>query len=532
MMEESLFLKFCKYVDKTIFSKENVGETVAFIVDQTFIDDFCKEAGVKEDVLLSEVRARHYSVYSRNDILSIKGIIAIQLYAATKRDDSDEMTERNYRDRFVQLLKWTLKDFNTWMEDNQEKCWNRLYDWCDKNDFRIAKCEFKTGSGRFVQFPLQQAARIFTQKDLKYIAYYFVKNNLQPGEDIQEEDFWRILSKKGLSLYIKTNHGRKLMGNEEYAQDAPRQVYNYYLKWDGSYINPITEKTKRLNAEKFFLYLKGDFSSVDVRDERMNLEQRIELNNSLRSSLEQYYRFKRPCCIIFHKNDIYDDYWEETRYLEKEEEGLALIIDEPIFQWHSVTRTHPEFCNSKLIFSYGYGKIKIYQFSFSDSDQLSNYFSTEKLFSLDGGLKIGRMKFMRGGAPILRLFTRTAFYIDGERLDKNLEGGGLNLNYLPIGKHTIKIPNSRKVEFEILEPISGRTKWSLDFNRWIFDMSKGLWSSDKCEDGIVGLDFSLIKMATFGCEHSESDITRWARFHLSGQCAENENNIAIKLLSK
>lgn len=105
MMEESLFLKFCKYVDKTIFSKENVGETVAFIVDQTFIDDFCKEAGVKEDVLLSEVRARHYSVYSRNDILSIKGIIAIQLYAATKRDDSDEMTERNYRDRFVQLLK-------------------------------------------------------------------------------------------------------------------------------------------------------------------------------------------------------------------------------------------------------------------------------------------------------------------------------------------------------------------------------------------------------------------------------------------
>lgn len=531
-MEESLFLKFCKYVDKTIFSKENVGETVAFIVDQTFIDDFCKEAGVKEDVLLSEVRARHYSVYSRNDILSIKGIIAIQLYAATKRDDSDEMTERNYRDRFVQLLKWTLKDFNTWMEDNQEKCWNRLYDWCDKNDFRIAKCEFKTGSGRFVQFPLQQAARIFTQKDLKYIAYYFVKNNLQPGEDIQEEDFWRILSKKGLSLYIKTNHGRKLMGNEEYAQDAPRQVYNYYLKWDGSYINPITEKTKRLNAEKFFLYLKGDFSSVDVRDERMNLEQRIELNNSLRSSLEQYYKFKRPCCIIFHKNDIYDDYWEETRYLEKEEEGLALIIDEPIFQWHSVTRTHPEFCNSKLIFSYGYGKIKIYQFSFPDSDQLSNYFSTEKLFSLDGGLKIGRMKFMRGGAPILRLFTRTAFYIDGERLDKNLEKGGLNLNYLPIGKHTIKIPNSRKVEFEILEPISGRTEWSLDFNRWIFDMSKRRWSSDKCEDGIVGLDFSLIKMATFGCEHSESDITRWARFHLSGQCAENENNIAIKLLSK
>ena len=391
MMEESLFLKFCKYVDKTIFSKENVGETVAFIVDQTFIDDFCKEAGVKEDVLLSDVRTRHYSVNSCNDILSIKGIIAIQLYAATKRDDSQEMTERNYRDRFDQLLKWELKDFNTWMEDNQEKCWNRLYDWCDKNDFRIAKCEFKTGSGRFVQFPLQQAARIFTLKDLKHIAYYFVENNLQPGEDIQEEDFWRILSKTDLPSYVKTNHGRKLMENGEYAQDAPRQVYNYYLKWDGSYINPITENTTRLNAEKFFLYLKGDFSSVDVRDERMNLEQRIELNNSLRSSLEQYYRFKRPYCIIFHKNDIYDNYWEETRYLEKEEEGLALIIDEPISQSSSVIydRAYPEFCNSKLIFSHG--KIRTYQFSFTD--QLSEYFSLEKSFSLEGGLRIGRMQF-------------------------------------------------------------------------------------------------------------------------------------------
>ncbi len=531
-MEESLFQKFCKYVDKTIFSKESVGETVAFIVDQTFIDDFCKEAGVKEDVLLSEVRTRHYSVYSCNDILSIKGIIALQLYAATKRDDSHKMTERNYRDRLNQLLDWNIGDLQKWMEDNQEKCWNRLYNWCDKNDFRIAKCELKMGWGRYIQFPIQQAARIFTQKDLKYIAYYFVKNNIQPGEDIQEEDFWRILSKKDLSSYIKTNHGHKLMENEEYAQDAPRQVYNYYLKWDGTYISPTTENTKSLNAEKCFLYLKGDFSSIDIRDERMNLESRIEINDSLRSSLDPYYWFKRHGCIIFHKDDTYDDYWEETRYLGKEEEGLALIIDEPISESPSVTyyKRNAEFRDSKLIFSHG--KIRIYQFSFSDSDLLSNYFSTERRFSLDGGLKIGRMKFMHGGAPILCLFTNTVFYIDGERHNKNLVGGYLNLNYLPIGKHTIKIPNSRKVEFEILEPVSDQTDWGPDFNMWAFDRKEGLWSSNRRTEGIVGLDFSLIKMVEQCSENAESDITRWARFHLSGQCAEKENNIAIKLLSK
>ncbi len=533
-MEESLFQKFCKYVDKTIFSKENVGENVAFIVDQTFIDDFCKEAGVEEDVLLSDVRTRHYSVHSSNDILSIKGIIAIQLYAATKREDSGGITANDYRDRLIQLLKWNLKDLNIWMRDNQEKCWSALYSWCDSHDFKISKCEFKRGyNKRYVQFPLQQAARIFTLKDLKHIAYYFVKNNLLPGEDIQEDDFWRILSKNDIPSYVKTNHGRKLMENVEYAQDAPRQVYNYYLKWDGSYINPKAnsyEDTKRLNAEKFFLYLKGDFASVDVRDERMNPEHRIELNNSLRSSLEPYYRFKRPCCIIFHKNDIYEDYWEETRYLEKEEEGLALIIDEPTSRTSSVIydKSFTEFSDSKLIFSYG--KIRIYQFSFAD--QLSKYFSLEKSFSLEGGLRIGRMQFLRGGAPILRLLTNTVFYIDGERPDKNIEGGCLNLNYLQIGKHTIKVPNSRKVEFEILEPVSGQIDWSPDFNRWAFDRTEGLWSSDRRTEGIVGLDFSLIKMVVQSSEDAESDITRWARFHLTGQRTENENNIAIKILSQ
>ena len=39
-MAVSLFTQFCEYVDKTIFPKENGGETVAFIVDQAFIHYF------------------------------------------------------------------------------------------------------------------------------------------------------------------------------------------------------------------------------------------------------------------------------------------------------------------------------------------------------------------------------------------------------------------------------------------------------------------------------------------------------------
>ena len=55
-MALTLFKKFCEYVNDTIFSKENVGDTLAFIVDQAFIDDFCKVAGVTEEELLKEIR--------------------------------------------------------------------------------------------------------------------------------------------------------------------------------------------------------------------------------------------------------------------------------------------------------------------------------------------------------------------------------------------------------------------------------------------------------------------------------------------
>ncbi len=529
-MTLTLFQKFCEYVDNTIFSKENVGDTLAFIVDQAFIDDFCKVARVTEEVLLSEIRRgldRHYSL---DDILSIKGIIAIQLYAATKREDSGEITEKNYRERLSQLLNWNLSDLQTWMRDNQEKFWRALYSWCDRNDFKIDKCELKTGVGRYVQFPVQQAARAFTQEDLKHIAYYFFLSHIQPGEDLAEKDFWRILSKMELKNYILTSHGRRLMENTEYAQDAPRQVYNYYLRWDGSYMAPNSGTTKREEAEKHFLYLKGDFSVIDVRDERMNRETRIGINDPLSTSLKPYYRFKRPCCIIFRRNDTYDDYWEETRYLEKEEEGLALIINEPVSTTASVThyKQFNEFRNSKLLHSSGW--IKIYRFVYSDL--LTDYFSLGKPFSLEGGLKIGRMQFLLGGAPMLHLFTDTPFYIDGERLDMKPKNGFVSLNCLSAGRHSVKIPNSRKVEFEIFGPETHSVDWDSSYNKWSFGRREGRWSSDRCEEGIVGLDFSSIKMAAKDDGHAEPEITRWAQFHLTGRTTDNENNIAIKILSR
>ena len=113
-MAVSLFTQFCEYVDETIFPKENGGETVAFIVDQAFIDDFCKKYETSEKLLLREVRLNLFRTQYPSH-LHIKGILAIQLYAATKREDSGGITEKNYRDRLSQVLDWDIQDLQAWM---------------------------------------------------------------------------------------------------------------------------------------------------------------------------------------------------------------------------------------------------------------------------------------------------------------------------------------------------------------------------------------------------------------------------------
>lgn len=108
-MAVSLFTQFCEYVDETIFPKENGGETVAFIVDQAFIDDFCKKYETSEKLLLREVRLNLFRTQYPSH-LHIKEILAIQLYAATKREDSGGITEKNYRNHLSQVLDWDIQD--------------------------------------------------------------------------------------------------------------------------------------------------------------------------------------------------------------------------------------------------------------------------------------------------------------------------------------------------------------------------------------------------------------------------------------
>ena len=168
---------------------------------------------------------------SKENHLHVKGVLAIQLYAATKREDTGEISSSNYRERLSQILNLDIyQELKPWMETNQDNFWEAFYSWCRKNDFQIVEYRPNPGPWRHVQYLVQQASRVFTQKDLKTIANYFVKHNPQPGEDISEHDFWKIFWKKSLPNYVYTSHhGRQLVENQDYLPDAYKQVYNFYF---------------------------------------------------------------------------------------------------------------------------------------------------------------------------------------------------------------------------------------------------------------------------------------------------------------
>ena len=51
----NIFREFCKFVDERIFPEENAGTYVAFVVDQTFVDEFCKLHSLTEETLMDAV---------------------------------------------------------------------------------------------------------------------------------------------------------------------------------------------------------------------------------------------------------------------------------------------------------------------------------------------------------------------------------------------------------------------------------------------------------------------------------------------
>lgn len=485
-----------------------MGSVVAFVVDQTYIDRFCIQAKVSEFDLMKSVKSSLWTSYYSPKITQVKGILAIQLYAASKRANSNGITTKNYRDRLVQVLDWDIDRLQEWMVNNQDKYWKTLYEWCDHQGFIIAKSYPKFGAGRYVQYPVQQAERVFTEEELLYLACSFNDYNLKPGEDIDEKSFWKIVSKVRLSRYANNYHARNILNSYDYCADGYVQIYNYYLRWDGTFKSLYSAKNSKTSAIKYDLYLDGGYKFFDVRDEDFKRISRIDINNFNIQELQKYYTFKREGFILLKKNDIYDNYWEETRYLQDEELGLAI-------QFRNLSNKryiygNPVFQNSKIEI-----------FEVNPKNASSGLYTETRYYSLEGGLKIARRKYLIGSAPLLLVNKRTKFWIDGVTNETTKDENVFTLP-LDLGHHYIKFPNQPKIEFDIVDAKPIEHDWKEKYNKWHIVRDNDIWQSELVDIGIVGLNFSSMLSKK---EEVSNVLSEWAKYHVLNKLPKNKNKV-------
>lgn len=523
-MQIDVFRSFCNYVDESIFSKENMGAYVAFVIDQTFIDNFCRMNYTTEEELMSSVRSHHWRCHY--DHMDAKGFIAVQLFAASKRANSGGLTAKDYYGRLSQITGLTVDYLSkTWMPKNQDTIWSLLYNWCDKNYYKITKCERRDGPYCHVQYPLTLAKRVFTEEDLLYIAKIFVDKKLLPKEDITQTDFWKIINRHSLYRYFATHHAIDVVNNSMSEDDYMSQIYNYFLRWDGRY--KFHEKIVHVNStlNELYVYITEDLTTLELRDENLKLLHDYSTNLIKYTDIKSHIPFKREGVLLFKHDDIYENRWRETRYIEAEnndyskESGMYAIVI--CFKNTSKYEYKLRYCD--ILFENNYLIIcKI-----TRSILTEDFFTQKRTYELYGGLKIGRCAYLKGATPILRLHKPSMAWIDGKAIGDKAVEGDYSLNYLEVGSHTIKLPNTKKITFDIVDASANLSEWQDDYNKWQIEKQPAIWQSEKRERGIVGLDFSCISETYEILETSTAK--RWAYAVALEKYYNNENNIAINI---
>lgn len=511
-----IFTQFCKYVDEKIFSVENQGEVVAFIVDQTFINDFCKKIHITEAELM--VSAKHLRYFVARDPLYARGMIAIQVFAATKRANSDGFTENNYNDRLADLLFIDYGELERWYSDYQDEMWRTYYNWCHANNFIVSKelSPKPYQKGRYVQYPLQEALRVFTTEALLNFARAFVDHGLTPEEDVSFKTFWEIITWHALASYLDSNNASRIYYDSSLRDDAKQQIYNFFLRWDGEYrVANYSVVNAKAPSHGNDLYLTHDYENVEVRNDKGKLIQSFSIESLRYKTLtkkEYHIPIRRKGIFIFQWDPVYQ-IWQETLCIEEGNNGVALVFP-------SEAPKSFLFYNCETVVYRPH--LRVYQLT----KKTAPVFYTEKRTCyLEGGLKIGRSQYLVGAAPFLVREKREAVRIDKE-LPRSKDTK-LNLNYLGDGSHTVSVPGRKPIRFELINPTLMNPEWSDAFSQWNIQKKEAIWRTEPINDGVSGMNFSTICQSEI--EDEDSPSKAWAKVY-GGQNPQS-NNIVIRTLT-
>lgn len=517
----SLYKSFSKYVIETFLTDDKKFEYVSLIIDEQFIENAATKIKVTPKELIESLRADLYSEYPKvvSDINFVLATISLQLYAASICEKDGECSANAYNPRLCEILNCNTAYLQSWYRNNQTSIWMAFYKWCRSQNFQVRECLPRNYKNKYVQYPLELAKYLLNREDLKYIASQFKGCGLEPDEDIYYSDFWKVLNVKRdfreLNNHIKKVFDAAYIDTNKY-DIVKSQIYNYYLVWDGEYIDPDEQRIQKVKFKEFYnLHLsdKDDNYRIDIRKDDDSRIDCFKIDLKLIQKLKDYYSFKREGLIIFQKCSYGDlNYWDETRFIEKKDSmGIAMVFD-------NSQRTR--FYNAKILFQIQ--NIVLYKFKYGELT--SNFYSDdEKSYMLLDGLKVSRNTYLIGGDPIWRINKDCEYLINGKT--HSITKGDHILD-LAEGDYVVKFPKSREVKIKIIAPREKTVGWTDKQSYWEINRKDSIWKPSVVDVGIIGLNFACYLKTT----KTQLSLLNWVRLHQGGTI-KSTSNITLKLLN-
>lgn len=508
-----------RYTIDTFFADDKRGDVVFPIIDEYFMARFCKVNGCSISDFFGSIQ-RSYRIYyisASSRIEEILGLIAIQLYAASKMETSDGFSSSNFRDRICaeDVLNLNLKEWQQWAVGNQDGIWRKYYQWCDKKSFVIVnKCEPRDGKDRYVQYPKVHASLILNRQDLKSIAYNFVEKGLSPNEDLTEKEFWSLIGKQHEKYYYSNRATRIINSDRDMANE---QIYQYFLLWKGEYLTPFCygsgtkEKTKKAQYSINLYHGDNDEWFIDIMGiENGNLIKEVQLtaNQSL-EFLKPYYTLKQTNVIVFQKDPDYDSLWNETRYVE-DYDSEALLLE-------YIGEYGARYSGRHVIASIG--RFRIVRIN---PESYGKFYGEKRPYSIVGGLKVNPGTYIVGAPPLLITKKAMIFWIDGKRFD-TLDEEETHILHLDIGVHQIKVRGYKAKEICMVDINAEINPWK-DNPRWSLTRHRPCcWQITDAGD-VIGMDFSHCVNDT----PVESPLKKWCADILYNTSESNLNLLNLK----
>ncbi len=511
-----LYKLFSKYVTDTFLTADKKGEFASLVIDEQFMEDAASKFNTMLDEFVKDLSEELFYRFTNinTDIDYVIAVVAIQLYAASKCETDEDYSANAYNPRLCEIINCELGFLQNWYKDNQEKIWRTFYTWCYNNSFIVRECPPRDRKNKYVQYPMELAKYSLNRDDLKYTASLFNQYKLLPYENVFYSDFWRILDIRDFTRL--NNHISKVFDavfEDTHSYDILQsQIYNHFLVWDGEYIDPYEQRTNKIRYRNLFqihLSDKDNKYRIDVRKEDGSKVSSFQIDSIFVKELSKYYSFKRDGVIIFQKSEAGDfNYWDETRLIDnKEDRGIAIVLQNS--QQDKFYDAIPVFYSRDIV---------IYEFNYNDLTK-EFYSNEDEIYTLIGGLKIKRNRYLIGGEPILRVHKDCVFLIDS--IPCPVTKGDYDIE-LSEGEHIIKFPQSRELKLTIESSSLENIEWSNKFCKW--ELERLIPKVNK--EGVLGLDFAQYSRN----DKSQSTLRVWAKLHHKEKL-NSANNISLRLLN-